>query len=270
VAAGHRGLVYASVSGFGQTGEYAELGAYDVVVQAMSGLMSVTGSDDGVLAKAGVPVGDFIAGLYAALAVTAWLPRVRETGRSVHLDVPMLDCLVATSALQTSEYWGSGRTPVPLGTRHPRNAPYQVFRAADLPFVLAAGNDRLWRAVCEVVGQPELADDARFATQAGRVERQLELERLLDTRFAERPATDWVRALRARGVPAGPVNTFADVLADPTLHASGFVQPYDVPVAGASSTTAFPVRESGTPPRIDSPPRLGEHTGTVEAEWGVA
>jgi crotonobetainyl-CoA:carnitine CoA-transferase CaiB-like acyl-CoA transferase len=267
---GHRGLVYASVSGFGQTGAYAGLGAYDVVVQAMSGLMSVTGTDDGTLVKSGVPVGDFVAGLYAALGVVAWLPRTRETGRSVHLDVPMLDCLVAASALQTSEYWGSGVTPAPLGTRHPRNAPYQVFRAADVPFVLAAGNDRLWRAVCEVVGQPELADDPRFVTQAARVARQLELEKLLDDRFADRPAADWVTALRARGVPSGPVNTFADVLSDPALRESGFLQPYDVPVAGSSWTTAFPVREEGTPPRVEPAPRLGQHTGDVEAEWGVA
>jgi succinate--hydroxymethylglutarate CoA-transferase len=270
LAAGHRGLIYASVSGFGQSGAYAGLGAYDVVVQAMSGLMSVTGTDDGTLVKAGVPVGDFVAGLYAALGVVAWLPRTRDTGRSVHLDVPMLDCLIATSALQTSEYWGSGVTPVPLGTRHPRNAPYQVFSARDVPFVLAAGNDRLWRAVCEVVGQPELADDPRFESQAGRVARQLELEKILDDRFADRPAAHWVAELRARGVPAGPVNTFADVLADPELRESGFLQPYDVPVAGASWTTAFPVREAGTPPRIEPAPRLGEHTGEVETEWGVA
>ncbi|MGC4108843.1 MAG: CoA transferase [Nocardioides sp.] len=270
LSSGHRGLVYASVSGFGRTGEYAALGAYDVVVQAMSGLMSVTGTDDGTLVKAGVPVGDFVAGLYAALGVVTWLPRTRDTGRSVHLDVPMLDCLVATSALQTSEYWGSGVAPVPLGTRHPRNAPYQVFRAADVAFVLAAGNDRLWRAVCEVVGQPELADDARFATQADRVARQLELEKLLDDRFADHPAAHWVRELRGRGVPAGPVNTFADILADPALRESGFLQPYDVPVAGASWTTAFPVREAATTPRVESAPRLGEHTDEVAAEWGVA
>jgi crotonobetainyl-CoA:carnitine CoA-transferase CaiB-like acyl-CoA transferase len=267
---GHRGLVYASVSGFGQTGAYSGLGAYDVVIQAMSGLMSVTGTDDGTLVKAGVPVGDFVAGLYAALGVVAWLPRTRGTGLSVHLDIPMLDCLIATSALQTSEYWGSGVAPVPLGTRHPRNAPYQVFRASDVPFVLAAGNDRLWLAVCDVVGLPGLADDPRFHTQAGRVTGQLELEMILADRFAGRPARHWVDELRARGVPAGPVNSFADVLADPVLHESGFLQSYDVPVAGASWTTAFPVREAGTTPRVEPAPRLGEHTGDVEAEWGAA
>jgi succinate---hydroxymethylglutarate CoA-transferase len=266
---GHRGLVFASVSGFGQTGPNADLGAYDVVVQAMSGLLSVTGNDQGDLAKAGVPVGDFTAGLYAALSVVAWLPRVRETGESVHLDVPMLDCLLAISALQTSEYWGTGVTPRPLATRHPRNAPYQVFPAADASFALAAGTDRLWREVCAVVDEPGLADDPRFATQADRVVNQRELEKLLTDIFFSRPAADWVRELRAHGVPAGPVNTFADVLADPAVVGSGLVQPYDVPVAGASYTTVFPVR-SHQAPRLDrSAPRLGEHTDDVIAEWAA-
>ena len=271
VAAGHRGLVYASVSGFGRTGAYAGMGAYDVVIQAMSGMMSVTGTDDGELVKAGVPVADFVSGLYAALGVVAWLPLVRGSGTSVHLDVPMLDCLLATSALQTSEYWGTGVEPTPRGTRHPRNAPYQVFAAADAPFVLAAGTDKLWLAVCRVVEDPELAADPQFTRQAGRVERQLELAKLLNERFAERPAAEWVALLREAGVPAGPVNTFGQILADPAVHASGLVRPMEVPVAGPSWTTVFPVRVTDVEPRLDRPaPRLGEQTGQVLSEWGVA
>ena len=271
VAAEHRGLVYASVSGFGRTGAYAGMGAYDVVIQAMSGMMSVTGTDHGELVKAGVPVADFVSGLYAALGVVAWLPLAHLSGTSVHLDVPMLDCLLATSALQTSEYWGTGVEPAPRGTRHPRNAPYQVFTAADAPFVLAAGTDKLWLAVCRVVEDPDLAADPQFAGQAGRVERQLELEKLLNERFAERPAAEWVALLREAGVPAGPVNTFGQILADPALHASGLVRPMEVPVAGPSWTTVFPVRVTDVEPRLDRPaPRLGEQTDEVLAEWGVA
>jgi crotonobetainyl-CoA:carnitine CoA-transferase CaiB-like acyl-CoA transferase len=270
MAAGHRGLVYASVSGFGQTGENATMGAYDVVIQAMSGMMSVTGTDDGELVKAGVPVADFVSGLYAALGVVAWLPVVRTTGTSVHLDVPMLDCLLATSALQTSEYWGTGVEPTPRGTRHPRNAPYQVFGAADAPFVLAAGTDKLWLEVCRVIDDPDLATDDRFARQADRVEHQLELEKLLNERFAERPAAEWIDLMRAAGLPAGPVNTFGQILADPTVHASGLVRPMEVPVAGTSWTTVFPVRVTDTEPRLDrSAPRLGEQTDEVLAEWGI-
>ena len=271
VSAGHRGVVYASVSGFGQTGDNAGLGAYDVVIQAMSGMMSVTGTDDGELVKAGVPMADFVSGLYAALGVVAWLPVVRATGTSVHLDVPMLDCLLATSALQTSEYWGSGVEPTPRGTRHPRNAPYQVFTAADAPFVLAAGTDKLWLAVCHVIDEPDLAADPHFACQADRVEHQLELEKLLNERFAERPAAEWIGLMRAVGVPAGPVNSFGQILADPTVHASGLVRPMEVPVAGTSWTTVFPVRVTDTEPRLDRvAPRLGEQTDEVLAEWGVA
>lgn len=270
LSADHPGLVYASVSGYGQTGDYAGLGAYDVVIQAMSGLMSVSGTPGGELVKPGVPVADFVSGLYAALAVVAWVPQVRASGVSVHLDVPMLDCLLAVSALQTSEYWGTGVDPVPMGTRHPRNAPYQSFNASDAPFVLAAGTDKLWQAVCTVAA-PDLADDPRFTTQSDRVAHQLELEKLLNDRFLDRPATEWVTALRAVGVPAGPVNTFGDVLADPVLRAGGLIQPMDVPVAGPSYTTVFPVRVTDTEPRLDRvAPRLGEQTDEVLREWGAA
>jgi succinate--hydroxymethylglutarate CoA-transferase len=183
----------------------------------------------------------------------------------------MLDCLLATSALQTSEYWGTGVEPTPRGTRHPRNAPYQVFAASDASFVLAAGNERLWQAVCRVVDRPELAEDPRFVGQAERVEHQLELEKLLNEIFADRPAAVWVALLREAGVPAGPVNRFGDILADPAVHESGLVRPYDVPVAGPSWTTVFPVRVTDTEPRLDRPaPRLGEQTDEVLAEWGVA
>ena len=149
---GHPGLVYCSISGYGLTSPYVNDGAYDVVIQGMSGLMSVTGDRDGGPVKAGVPVGDFAAGLYAAYTIAALLPQVGRTGTSVRVDCPMLDCLLGISALQTSEYWGSGREPQRLGTAHPRNAPYQGFSAADGDFTVAAGNDRLWAAVAEVVG----------------------------------------------------------------------------------------------------------------------
>lgn len=267
LAPDHRGLVFASISGFGQDGPYASLGAYDVVIQAMSGMMSVTGTAAGELVKAGVPVGDFTAGLYAAVGVTSWLPRVRETGRSVRLDVPMLDSLLAISALQTSEYWGTGVDPTPRGTKHPRNAPYQVFAAADSSFVLAAGNDRLWLAVCEVV-DPELATDERFRHQSGRVLHQDVLEKLLSERFAEAPAEHWIARFRERGVPSGPVNTFGDVLADPAVRGSGLVQSFDVPVAGAGLTTVFPIRTDDLDRRVRrSPPLLGQQTDEVVREW---
>src|SRR3954453_20666079 len=204
----HPGLVYCSISGYGLTSPYVNDGAYDVVIQGMSGLMSVTGPADGGPAKAGVPVGDFAAGLYAAYTIAALLPQVGRTGVSVRVDCPMLDCLLGISALQISEYWGTGREPARLGTAHPRNAPYQGFSAADGDFTVAAGNDRLWAAVAEVVGLAGLVDDPRFVTQSDRVAHQGELAALLQERFAGEKREHWLTELRARGVPCGPVNTF--------------------------------------------------------------
>src|SRR4051812_1870478 len=270
VSDGHLGLVYCSISGYGLTSPYVNDGAYDVVIQGMSGLMSVTGDADGGPVKAGVPVGDFAAGLYAAYTIAALLPQVGRTGTSVRVDCPMLDCLLGISALQTSELWGSGREPQRLGTAHPRNAPYQGFSAADGDFTVAAGNDRLWAAVAEVVGLPELVADPRFVSQPDRVTRQVELAALLQDRFAGEKREHWLTELRARGVPCGPVNTFGEVLADPHVEQTGLVARLEMPVAGEVPTVVFPVRIEGQPPRLDrGAPRLGADSD-VYAEWEVA
>ena len=264
---GHPGLVYCSVSGYGLTSPYANDGAYDVVIQGMSGLMSVTGFPGAGPAKAGVPVGDFVAGLYAAYTVAALLPQVARTGVSVRLDVPMLDCLLGISALQTSEYWGTGREPERLGTAHPRNAPYQGFTAADGDFTVAAGNDRLWAAVAEVTQLAELLDDPRFATQSDRVIHQVELAALLQERFVVEKREHWLSELRARGVPCGPVNTFGEILADPHVEQTGLVARVPMPVAGETSTVVFPARIEGVGPRLDrGAPVLGADTEVFQ-EW---
>ena len=267
VSEGHPGLVYCSISGYGLTSPYVNDGAYDVVIQGMSGLMSVTGPADGGPAKAGVPVGDFTAGLYAAYTIAAMLPQVGRTGISVRVDCPMLDCLLGISALQTSEYWGSGREPGRLGTAHPRNAPYQGFTAADGDFTVAAGNDRLWGAVADVVGLPELVADPRFVTQLDRVAHQQQLEALLQQRFALRKREEWLTELRARGVPCGPLNTFGEMLVDPHVEATGLVGALDVPVAGLTPTVVFPVRIEGQDARLDrGAPVLGADADVYD-EW---
>ena len=267
VSDGHPGLVYASISGYGLTSPYAGDGAYDVVIQGMSGLMSVTGDPDGSPAKAGVPVGDFVAGLYAAYTVAALLPQVGRTGESVRVDVPMLDCLLGISALQTSEYWGTGREPARLGTAHPRNAPYQGFSAADGDFTVAAGNDRLWAAVAEVTGLPELVDDPQFATQSDRVTHQVELAALLQDRFAGEKREHWLTELRARGVPCGPVNSFGEILADPHVESTGLLARVPMPVAGEVPQVVFPVRIEELSPRLDrGAPGLGADADVYD-EW---
>lgn len=262
------GLVYCSVTGYGQHGPYRDRGAFDVVVQAESGLMSVTGDRDGEPVKCGVPVGDFVAGLYASYSVLAALEVRRREQRSVHVDCPMLSSLLAISALQTSQYWGTGEPPVPLGSAHPRNAPYQAFHAADAPFALAAGTDALWQEVAAAVGRADLVTDSRFRSQRDRAEHQDALAAELGPLFAAEDVDFWLKELSARGVPCGPVNTYADILADPHVQELGLVQSLPLPHGGSTKTVRFPATLTGVKlPPVGPAPALGADTDTVFAEW---
>ncbi|MGQ9364703.1 CaiB/BaiF CoA transferase family protein [Azospirillum sp. ST 5-10] len=261
-------LVYCSISGYGQSGPYAAKGAFDVTVQAMSGLMSVTGNEGEAPVKCGVPVGDFCAGLYAAYSIAAALLARGRSGEGAVIDCSMLGSLIGVAALQTSEFFGTGTTPRALGSAHPRNAPYQAFPAADRPFVIAAGNGKLWREVCEAVGLPELADDPRFATQALRARNQKELVAVLVPRFRERTAEAWLREMDRRGVPCSPINTYADILADPHVGHLGLVRDLTLPNGVTTRTTAFPVAIAGHDFAIRRPPPpLGADTDAVYSEW---
>jgi len=268
LAKANPGLVYLSISGYGQTGPYAEKGAFDVTVQALSGVMSVTGEDEGPPVKCGVPVGDFCAGLYGAFTVLAILLERQRTGRGAHIDCSMLGSLLGISALQTSEYFGTGKTPKALGSAHPRNAPYQAFQARDAYFAMAAGNDRLWAEVCSIVGQPELVDDERFSTQLMRASNQEELLELLTPIFEGNDVAHWLRELDARGVPCAPINSYADVLSDPQVEHLGHISPLELPNGVQTRTVTFPVTISGQAPGLHSgPPELGQHTEVVLREW---
>ena len=261
-------LVYCSITGYGQTGPYADKGAFDVTVQAMSGLMSVTGEDGRAPVKCGVPVGDFCAGLYAAYAITAAILRARETGVGAHIDCSMLGSLLGVAALQTSEYFGTGRPGRRLGSAHPRNAPYQAYKARDDYFVIAAGSDALWREVAAAVGMPALVDDARFKTQLDRARNQTALADLLQPVFATRSAADWLTEMDRRGVPCAPINGYPEILADPHVESMGLVRPLDLPNGVATKTVAFPVKISGFDFDIyRAPPALGAHTDEIAREW---
>ena len=261
-------IVYCSISGYGQTGPYASKGAFDVTVQGMSGLMSVTGEPGGGPVKCGVPVGDFCAGLYAAYTITANLMRARETGRGAYIDCSMLGSLVGVAALQTSEYFGTGKAPRLFGSAHPRNAPYQAFRASDEHFIIAAGNDRLFAQVCDAVALPELVDDPRFTSQLLRAEHQGELVAILVPRFTERTAAEWLEEMDARGVPCAPINDYPRVLNDPQVAHLGLVHPLTLPNGVQTRTTGFPVAMSGYAFEIHRPPpALGAHTAEVLDEW---
>ena len=262
------GLVYCSVSGFGHTGPYAQKGAFDLTVQAIAGLMGVTGEEGRAPVKCGVPVCDYCAGLYAALTILAALMRRRETGEGGHVDCSMLGSLVGVATLQTSEHFGTGKTPRRLGSAHPRAAPYRAFRASDEYFVVAAGNEKLWRSVCEVVGAPQLPDDERFRTLELRARNQDALFEILAPLFERRTASEWLHELDARGVPCAPINTYPQVLADPQVEALGLVHPLELPNGVRTRTTAFPVKLSGFEFQVyRAPPEVGAHTDEVVRDW---
>ncbi len=268
LAAGNPRLVYCSVSGYGQSGSYANKGAFDVTVQAMSGLMSVTGERTGPPVKCGVPVGDFASGLYAAYCITAALRQAAATGQGSHIDCSMLGSLLGISALQTSEFYGTGVAPARLGSAHPRNAPYQAFEASDGPFVVAAGNQDLWRRFCAVVDCLDLVTDERFSTQEQRARNQGALADLMQPVFGRKTRAAWLVALDASGVPCAPVNDFADILADPHVAAMGLVHQMALPNGVQTPTIGFPIAISGFDFKINRrPPMLGEHTDEVFQEW---
>jgi crotonobetainyl-CoA:carnitine CoA-transferase CaiB-like acyl-CoA transferase len=259
-------LVYCSISAYGQSGPRAGEGGFDLTIQAAAGVMSVTGEPDGAPVKCGVPVADFTAGLYGAFSIAAMIARVRAGGPGGQIDVPMFATTLAIAALQTSEYFGTGRNPRKLGSAHPRNAPYQAYRASDGWFAIAAGNDRLWRAVCDVVGVPELVGDARFLTTTLRAANQVELKDLLELRFVKKEAAHWLCAFAEAGVPCAPINGYAEALADPQVESLGLVQPMTLPGGAETRTFACPVRLDGEPVGIDTrSPLLGEHGEALRA-----
>jgi crotonobetainyl-CoA:carnitine CoA-transferase CaiB-like acyl-CoA transferase len=218
VAAGSSGLIYCSITGFGGTGAGAELPGYDLLVQALGGLMSITGEPDGEPLKVGVALVDVIAGLYAAVGILAALEYRRESGEGQLVEVDLLSALLAGLVNQSSAYTVAGVVPGRMGNRHPSIAPYELLRCGEGELVLAVGNDRQFRDLCEAIGEPALAADERFATNSARVENRAELQLLLERALAARPAAEWVELLRARRVPAGVVNdvgaafAFADAI----------------------------------------------------------
>ena len=259
-------LIYCSISAYGQTGPRAGEGGFDVTMQAASGLMSITGEPGGPPVKCGVPVADFTAGLYGAFAVAAALARVRAGGEGVYIDVPMLGTTLAIAALQTSEFFGTGKNPQPLGSAHPRNAPYQAYQAKDRHFVIAAGNDKLWASVCEIVERPELVSDPRFVSVRERAKNQTELANLLTAIFQTRDAADWLGSFEQAGVPASLINTYSESVADPQVQANGWVQPLTLPGGARTRTFVSPLAIGGKRlPIRRAPPRLDEDRAAILA-----
>jgi len=261
-------LIYCSISAFGQEGPRSEEGGFDLTMQAMSGIMSVTGEPGGAPVKCGVPLSDFCAGLYGAYSIAAVLRRVQLGGGGEHIDVSMLGASLAVAALQTSEYFGTGRDPQKLGSAHPRNAPYQAFRAKDDYFAMAAGNDSLWRSACEAIGKTELVADPRFASTTLRAQNQASLKEILEKEFARHSARDLIAKFQAAGVPCSAINTYSKVLADPQVEHMQWVKEIALPSGKKARTFGSPLRFTGKGFDIArDPPALGQHNDEVfEAE----
>ena len=263
-------LVYCSVSAFGQTGPRAKEGGFDMTLQAMSGVMSVTGEADGRPAKCGIPIADFTAGLYAAFAVVSALHKAQRAGLGDHLDVSMLGAMLGIANLQTSEYFGTGRDPVRLGSAHPMNAPYAAFRCRDGYFALAAGTDKLWHAACEGIGRPDLTQDARFASPSLRAKQQDELRELLEAEFARHDVAGLLKIFNERGVPCAPINSYSQVLADPQVQHMQWIEDLTLPNGVKTHTIVSPKRVSGKRLGVyRAPPALGQHTAEVLSEIGI-
>lgn len=257
-------VVYCSISAYGQSGPRAREGGFDLTLQAMAGIMSVTGEPGGAPVKCGVPIADFSSGLYAAFSISAALRSVAASGEGTHIDVSMLGATLGIAALQTSEFFGSGRDPAKLGSAHPRNAPYQAFRARDAYFGMAAGNDALWRSVCRTVGRADLAEDPRFASTALRAANQEALRDILEEIFAADDAAAWLARFREAGVPCAPVNTYSQVLADPQVAHMGWVEEITLPNGASTRTFGPPVKFSAFDTSIRrAPPALGQHGAEI-------
>lgn len=263
-------LVYCSITGFGQTGPYAPRAGYDFLVQAMGGLMSVTGRADGEEGggpiKVGVAVADLFTGLYASNAILAALAHRDRTGRGQHIDLALLDVQVACMANQTMNFLYGGASPKRMGNAHPNVVPYQDFPTADGNVIIAVGNDGQFGRLCAAIDEPELASDERFATNGARVAHRLELIRLLALQTRNRTTAQWVAALEEAEVPCGPINDMAHVFADEQVRARGMKVEVEHSTAGTIPLVANPIHLSDTPVQYrNAPPTLGQHTHEVLA-----
>ena len=268
-------LVYCSVTGFGQTGPRAAEPAYDFLIQAMGGLMSVTGERDdrpgGGPQKVGVPIVDLTTGVYAALGIVAALLRRAQTGKGEYIDVAMLDVQVGLLANQAMNFLLGNKVPRRTGTAHPNIQPQRTFACADGDIVIVVGNDGQFATLCEMLGKPELAQDPRYITNSQRVRNQDTLDPVLDAIFATQPRVHWLAALKKAGVPAGSINTVPEVFEDPQVVHRGMLRRLPHPAAGSVPQVMNPLCFGSSALRADAaPPLLGQHTADVLAELGLS
>jgi crotonobetainyl-CoA:carnitine CoA-transferase CaiB-like acyl-CoA transferase len=263
-------LIYASVSGFGQTGPYAQRPGYDLIAQGLSGVMSVTGEPGGDPVKCGIPISDLSAGLFCAVAILSAVIARERTGRGQRIDTSLFEGALALSIWETAELWGTGQVPQPLGSAHRLTAPYQALRTADGHITVGANNQRLWQRLCEAIGRPELVSDKQFETNEGRMAHRVELVAELEAALAVRSTDEWVSVLIDAGVPCGPIHDYRQVFEDEHTQAREMEVRLQHPVEGEIRALGIPAKLSDTPGAIRRPaPLLGEHTAEVLREAGI-
>jgi crotonobetainyl-CoA:carnitine CoA-transferase CaiB-like acyl-CoA transferase len=261
-------IIYASVTGFGQTGPYRERPGYDFMIQGMGGVMSITGERDdlagGGAQRVGIPIADIMTGMYTTIAICAAIAHREKSGVGQHLDLALLDTQVGVLANQGLNYLATGKAPGRIGNAHPNIVPYQPFKTKDGDVILACGNDNLFNKFCEVADCQELAKDPRYSTNARRVENREDITARLAAIFAKRTTKDWCDALEAAGVPNGPINDLKQAFEEPQVIARGMKIELDHATAGKVPLIASPMKFSGTPLEFKNPPPvLGQHTDEV-------
>jgi crotonobetainyl-CoA:carnitine CoA-transferase CaiB-like acyl-CoA transferase len=261
------GLIYCSISGYGQNGPYAARPGYDFVAQAEAGLMAVTGAVEGEPQRVGSPVADNAAGMFACMSILAALYVRKSTGAGQYIDISLLEAAVSLLGNVSSNHLISGEEAPRLGNGHPNIVPYQAFRSRDGYIVVSCGNDRLYQSFCRLLGREELAADPRFDTNPQRVRNRDQLIPLLQEVFLEHDTQEWLEQLRAAGIPCGPINTVSQVFQDEHLRARGFIWECEHPSAGPLKLAGSPMHFSATPTRLyKAPPLLGEDNESIVKE----
>jgi CoA:oxalate CoA-transferase len=261
------GLIYAAASGFGQTGPYSKRPAYDGVVQAMGGIMSITGAAGGEPTRVGTSIGDIAGGLFTAVGILAAIINREKSGTGQLVDVAMLDCQVALLENAIARFTAAGEVPQPIGNRHPAITPFEPFATRDGQLMVAVGNDVLWSKFCTAIERPSLINDPRFATNPLRTSNYSALRPLIAAAMVDRTTSEWTAILEQAGVPHGPINSIDKVVADPQVQSREMIVEVDHPVAGPTQLPGIPIKLSETPGKIVRPaPLLGQHTRQVLQE----
>ena len=260
-------IIYAACSGFGHSGPYMEKPAYDVIVQGIGGIMSITGQEGGEPTRVGASVGDITAGLFTVIGLVTALYTRSITGLGQKVDVAMLDCQVAILENAIARYQVTGIIPQPIGNRHPSITPFEAFAAEDGYIIIAVGNDRMWAKFCQLIDREDLIADERFATNAQRTINQKQLKAILDGIFFSKTVAAWIDILDSVGIPCGPINTVDRVLADPQVKQRDMIVDIEHPVAGHLKMPGLPIKLSATPGAVEKPaPLLGQHTTQILQE----